>query len=110
MAVVTDEFEKFLYSLFLRDVLFHTLLGLVETDLSTACTYITVISISHLARTVDDTSHDTYLQSHEVLRCRLNLGDGFLEVIERTSATRTGDVFGLGKLNTGGLEDSVGEN
>ena len=109
-TIFANQLEEFLNGFFLRDVLLYTFLGLVERDFAAACADIAVVGIGHLARTVDDAAHDADLQTHKVFSGSLDLCDGLLEVIKRTSATGTGDVFGLGELDTRGLKDGVGES
>ena len=50
----------------LRYALLDTFLSLVEIDLARCSTYIAVVRISHFARTIDDTAHDTDLEPLEV--------------------------------------------
>ena len=107
MTVFADEFEEFFDSLGLRDVLLYTLLRLVEGDLPTTCSHIAVVSIGHLTRAIDDTAHNADLQTHEVFRGSFDLGDGLLEVIERTATTRAGDILRLGELDAGCLKDGI---
>ena len=109
ISVFADEVEQFLDGLFLRDILFHAFLGFIEGDLTAPSTYITVVGIGHLTRTVDDTTHDADLQTHEVFRGSLDLGDGLLQVIERTPTTRTRDILRLCELDARGLQDAVGK-
>ena len=106
-AVFADEFDKTFYSLFFGNILLDTLLGLVERDFTTSGTYVTVVGIGHLTRTIYDTAHDTYLQAYHVLGGSFNLGDGFLQIVERTTATWARDILGLGKLDTGSLQNGV---
>ena len=47
-----DQFEKFLDGFFLGDVFLDTFLRLVERDLTTTSSYISVIGIGHLTGTV----------------------------------------------------------
>ena len=104
-----DQFEKFLDGFFLGDILLDTFLRLVERDLTTTSSYITVIGIGHLARTVHDAAHDAYLQSHEILRGCLDAGDGLLQVIERAPTTGTGDILRLRELDARCLKDGIRE-
>ena len=104
-----DQFEKFLDGFFLGDILLDTFLRLVERDLTTTSSYITVIGIGHLARTVHDAAHDAYLQSHKILRGSLDLGNGLLKVIERTATARTGDILRLRELDARCLKDGIRE-
>ena len=53
-----DQFEKFLDGFFLGDVFLDTFLRLVERDLTTTSSYISVIGIGHLTGTVHDAAHD----------------------------------------------------
>ena len=50
----------------LRYALLDTLLSFVEIDLARRSTYIAVVCISHFARTIDYTAHDTDLEPLEV--------------------------------------------
>ena len=50
----------------LRYALLDTFLSLVEIDLARRSTYVAIVSISHFARTIDDTAHDTDLEPLEV--------------------------------------------
>ena len=107
-SVLADEFEEFVDGLGLGDILFYTLFGAIERDLTTSRTDIAIVGISHLTGTVDDTTHDTDLQAYKILRSGFDLGDGFLEVVERAPTTWAGDVFGLGELHSCGLQNTVG--
>ena len=98
--IFADELDEAIYSLFLRDVLLDTLLGFVEGDLATTSTYIAVIGIGHLTWAVHNTAHDTYLQSHHILRSSLDLSNGLLQIIERTTTAWARDILGLGKLKS----------
>ena len=109
LSVLADELDEAVDGLFLRDVLFDTLLSLVEGDLASTCTYIAVVGIGHLTRAIHDTAHDADLKSHQVLSSRLNLGDGLLKIVKRTTTSRTGDILGLGKLDAGSLEDAISQ-
>ena len=61
-----DEVDEMLDGLSLRYALLDTFLSLVEIDLARRSTYISVVRISHFARTIDDTAHDTDLEPLEV--------------------------------------------
>ena len=47
-------------------------------DLAEYCSYIAIISICHLARTIHNAPHDTYLQSLQVSSSCFDLGNGLL--------------------------------
>ena len=53
-------------SLSLRYALLDTFLPLVEINLARRSTYIAIVRISHFAWTINDTAHDTDLESLEV--------------------------------------------
>src|SRR5574344_374795 len=93
-------------SLFLRNILQHTFLATIEGYLSATGTYVSVVGISHFTWAVDDTSHDTYLQTCHVLCSLLDTGDGGTQIIECTTATRTGDILGLGSAKASCLQDT----
>ena len=97
------------YGLGFRNVFLYAFLGTVKTDLTTAGTHIAIVGIGHLARSVDNTAHDAYLQTHKVFRGCLDLCYRLLQVIEGSSATRTRDILGLGEFDAGCLEDGIGQ-
>ena len=105
--MLCNQLQQAFDSLFLGDVLGNTFLLLVERNLATTGTYIAIVGIGHLARTVNNTAHDAYLQTHQMAGGCLNLSDGFLQVIQGTSAAWAGDIFGLGELDASGLQDSI---
>ena len=92
------------YGFFFGDVLFYTFLLAVETDLSATGSYVTVVGIGHFSGTVDDTSHNTYLQTLHILRGFLDALNSGAQIIKRAATARTGDIFGLGEFHAGGLE------
>ena len=92
------------YGLFFGDVLLNTFFLTIETDLSTTGTYIAVVGIGHLSGAIDNTAHNTYLQSFHILRSFLDTLDSGAQVIERATTTGAGDILGLGEFYTGGLE------
>ena len=100
--------EQMFYGFFFRNVFFNTFFLTIETYLSTTGTYITIVGIGHLSRTVDYTSHYPYFQSFHILRGFLYTLDGRAQVIERTPTARTGNVFGLCEFYAGGLENRIG--
>ena len=66
VATFLDEVDEMLDGLSLRYTLLDTLLSLVEIDLARCSTYIAIVRISHFARTINDTAHDTDLEPLEV--------------------------------------------
>ena len=98
--ILTDEFEKFIDSLFLRNVLLYTLLGFVKGYRASSCTDIAIVGIGHLARNIDDATHDSDLQTNEVFRCSLDLGNRLLQIVKRTSTAWSGDILCLRELNS----------
>lgn len=66
VATFLDEVDEMLDGLSLWYALLDTFLSLVEIDLAWRSTYISVVRISHFARTIDDTAHDTNLESLEM--------------------------------------------
>ena len=107
IAILADEFDEAVDGLLLWDILLDTLLGFIKRYLTTTCAYVTVVGIGHLTRTIHNTTHDTNLQTHEILRGSLDLGNGLLKIVERTATTRTGDIFGLGKLDSCSLKNAI---
>ena len=107
MLVVVDELQQALHSLFLGDILLHALLTFIKGDLAPTCTHIAVVGIGHLARTIHDAAHDADLQAYQMAGSRLDTSNGLLQIVERTATPRAGDIFGLGKLDAGSLEDGV---
>ena len=94
-------------SLSLGDVLLNALLSTIEADLSSTCTHIAIVGIGHLTGSVDDTSHDTNLQTYQMTGSSLNLGNSLLKVVECTSAARTRDILSLGEFYTRSLQNAV---
>ena len=70
-----------LYSHFLRNIFLYTNLFAIEAYLVGACTYITIVSVCHLARTIHYTAHDANLQALHMRRCSLNLGNCRAQVV-----------------------------
>ena len=66
VATFLDEVDEMLNGLSLRYALLDTFLSLVEIDLARRSTDIAIVRISHFARTIDDTAHDTDLEPLEV--------------------------------------------
>ena len=66
VAPFLDEVDEMLDSLSLRYALLDTFLPLVEINLARRSTYIAIVRISHFAWAIDDTAHDTDLESLEV--------------------------------------------
>ena len=133
-TILTYQFQQAVDSLSLVDILFNKLLSLIERYLATTGTDITIVGISHFARTIDNTTHNTDFQAYQILggsldffessrltlgnaskltllllNRRLNTGDGFLQVIKRATTARTGDVLGLGEFDASSLEDGIGQ-
>ena len=61
LFIVFDELKQMFYSLSLRDVFLYADLLLVERHFARTSTNIAIIGISHFARPVNNTSHDSYL-------------------------------------------------
>ena len=76
--VAVDKLQELVYCFLLRYVLLDAYLLFVEANLATTGTDIAVVSICHLARTIDDTAHDTNLQTYQMTGSRLDFGDGLL--------------------------------
>ena len=93
----------------LRDIFLNTLFGTIERYLATTGTDIAIVGIGHFARTIDDTPHNANLQTYQIFGGSFNLSDGLLQVVERASAARARDIFGLGEFDAGGLENAVGK-
>ena len=105
--MLCNQLQQAFDSLFLGNVLGNTFLLLVERNLATTGTYIAIVGIGHLARTVDYAAPDANLQTYQMAGSSLDAGDGFLQVIQGTSAAWAGDVFGLGELDASGLKNGV---
>ena len=89
LSVLLDEAQQVFHCLALGDGFLYAGFLLVERNLAGTGTYITVVGVSHFAGTVDNATHDAYLQTlHVGSRC-LYLGDGGAEVVERATATGT---------------------
>ena len=82
----SNQLEELFNCLFLRNVLFHADLLLVERNLPASSSDITIIGICHLTRTIDNTAHNADFQADQILGGSFDAGDGLLEVIEGTSA------------------------
>ena len=106
VATLLDEMDQVLYGLCLRYTLLDALLSLVEVDLPRSCTYIAVVCIGHLSRTIDDTAHDTDLEPLEVCCSCLDLSDGALQVVEGTATARATDELGLTHPQASCLQDT----
>ena len=72
--------EKLGDGVLLRDVFEHTLFATIEADFAAASSYITLVDICHLARTIHNAPHDTYLQSLQVSSSCFDLGYGLLQI------------------------------
>ena len=81
----------------------------VEIHLAGRTADIAEIRVSHLARSVDDTTHDGDLDALEMGGGRLDAGRRALKVEECPSAARAGDIVGLEDSCPGGLKNIVGE-
>ena len=77
----------------------------VERDAAGCGTHVPVVGIGHLARAVDDASHDADLEVREVRRARLDVGEGLFDVVKRAAATRAGDVLGVREPHARRLQD-----
>ena len=89
VPVTFNQCDEPFHSLFFGNVLQHTFLATIERDATATGTHIPIVGIGHLARSVDDTAHDAYLQSLIVGSGRLDAGYRCAEVIERAAATGT---------------------
>src|SRR5699024_3549930 len=101
-----NEFYQLFHRLFFGNVLFDALLLLVEADFASSGAYIAIISIGHFSGTVDNASHDSYLESFQMAGGCLDTGNGTFQVVEGASAAGTRDVFGLAGTYTSGLQDT----
>ena len=106
--VPSYQFQQLVHCLLGGDVLLDALLASVEAHPSASGTDVAVVSVRHLARTVDDAAHDANLQSFQVGGGSLDACQRVLQVEEGASAARTGDVFGLARPHAGSLEDAEG--
>ena len=94
------------HGIFFGNVLLHADLLLIEAHALRTGTDITVVGISHLTGTIDDTAHDSDLQALHVLRGLTDLRDGVAEVIEGAAAAGAGDILRLRRAQPGSLEDA----
>ena len=106
-SVFCYQLQQLINRLFFGDILLHTHLLLVETNLTASGTDIAIVSISHLTRAVDNATHDAYFQSYQMTRGRLDAGDGVLQVIQRAATAWTRDIFRLRKFDASGLQNSI---
>ena len=104
--VFPNQCQQMFHSFFFGNVMLYAYLLAVERYLPGACAYISVVGIGHLSGAVYDATHDTDLESFHVAGGCLDLCNGLAKLIECASAPRTGDVFGFGGAQSGGLEDS----
>ena len=93
-------------TLFFGNVLFDALFLLVEADFASSGAHIAVVGVRHFSRTVDNASHDSYLESFQMAGGCLDTGNGTFQVVEGASAAGTRDVFGLAGTYTSGLQDT----
>ena len=104
--IPANQFQQFLYRLLFGDILLDTFFFLIKADFASSGTYIAIVGVRHFTRTVYDAAHDAYLQAFQVRGRGLDAGDGCFEVVERTSASRAGDVFGFRSTQASGLQDA----
>ena len=110
IAVFLDEVNQPLDGCGLGDVHLDALLALVQADAAGSRSDVAVVGVGHLARTVDDTSHDADFQVGQV-GCRLL--DALyrrLQVKHRPAAAGARDKFGLADAQAGRLQDGVGQS
>ena len=81
----------------------------IEANLATTGTDVAVVRIRHLTGTIDDAAHNTNFQTYQMTGGSLDLGYGLLQVVERTTTARAGDILCLGELNAGSLKDAIGK-
>src|SRR5574344_1464744 len=84
----------------------HTYFFAVERYLATGSSYITVVGIRHFARSVDNASHDTYLQTFHVFGSVFDTGYRLAQIVECASASRTTDIFSFAGAQAGCLQDT----
>ena len=94
---------------FLRDILEDALFASIEGDALSSGSHVAVIGVRHLTGTVDDTAHDGNLETFILRGCFLHFRNGFLEIEERTSATRAGDILRLINTHARGLQDILAQ-
>ena len=100
---VTNEAEKVVDGLSFGDAMLDTFLLVIERYLARTGTDITVVGISHLTGTIDDTSHNSDLQTLHVLRSLLYAGYRGAQIVESATAARTGDILRLYHSESSGL-------
>ena len=90
-----DKFNKFIYRFIFSDIALHTFFFLVKTHFSTTCTHISVIGVSHFARTIYNTAHDTNFKSFQVRCTRFYTCNYSLQVEHCASTAGASHLFGL---------------
>ena len=107
VSILFNKFDEMLYGLIFGYIFFYAGFTFVQTDAVASCSYVTIVGVGHLSRSVDDAAHNSYLQRFEVRCCRFDTGDGLCQVKECATATGTRDVFGFTRALAGCLQDAI---
>lgn len=89
-----------------RDILLHARFAFIQADLSPSGSHIAVVGIRHFAGTVDNAPHDADLHAHQMGSSGFDTRNRFFQIVQRPSATRTGDIFRFRSTYTPCLQDS----
>ena len=89
----------------LRNVAFDDRAPLIEGDAPGSRPHVAVIGVGHLAGAVDDAAHHPDTQVFQMPRAFLDAGERPLQVVKRTAAAGTGDVFGAAETHACRLQD-----
>ena len=90
-----DEVYQSIDRFVLRDIETDRLLAHVEVDLVRSPTHVAEVGVSHFTGTINDAPHDRDFHAFEVLRPSFDARSDRLQIEQRASATRAGDVIGL---------------
>src|SRR5690606_32328953 len=105
VSIGTYDSDQFIHRFRGWNVSFYYFFSTVQRNPVRSGPNVSVVGVSHLARAVDDTSHDTILDAFEMERACANFCGGLLE-IEKCSATGwTGYIFGLRYARTCSLKN-----
>ena len=100
-----DEVYQSIDGFVFRDIETDWFLAHVEVDLVGSPTHVAEVGVSHFTGTINDAPHDRDFHAFEVLRPGLDPRGDRLQIEQRASATRAGDVIGLEGSAARGLQD-----
>ena len=104
-----DEIHQAVHGFRFGDVELDRCFADVEVDLAGCAADVAEIRVRHLTGAIYDAAHDGNLDSLEMLGARLDAAGHGLEVEQRPTAGRAGDIIGLKGTATRRLQDVVGQ-